>query len=483
MLELIASVFFVAAFAVMADRLGLPEKSGNVIAVTRHSLSVVLDSELREHEKEAELRKAARQLFRLSGSIALSGLLSLLPPLGVLWVCDRLGLVSLSAVHQTILSPMFLICGGVLSLLFLGWRRSSSQGDRRYTMIEKALHHTAFKTYPVQTAIADFENRLFSVHLESIKIDRPVFVTALPRAGTTILLESLVSTGDFASHCYRDMPFVLVPCLWNSFSSLFQKGGHVQERAHGDGILIDFDSPEALEEVVWKTYWGQHYLSDRIIPWGGQSDEDFEDFFRTHMTKVIFLRRTSGRSNKRYLSKNNLNIARTSLLLDLFPDSRVLVPFRQPVQHAASLLNQHLNFLALHREDPFSAKYMEAIGHYDFGMNLRPVDFGNWFDDRECTDTKSLAFWLDYWVAAYSYLLARPAGSLSFVSFDALCEDPKNGLVALADAIDTSPETMLVAGSRLRPPKPRNVDAGTIPPRLVERSNDIYIQLRSTAIF
>ena len=31
--------------------------------------------------------------------------------------------------------------------------------------------------------------------------------------------------------------------------TLFRKSGEMRERAHGDGMMIDFDSPEALEEM------------------------------------------------------------------------------------------------------------------------------------------------------------------------------------------------------------------------------------------
>ncbi len=32
----------------------------------------------------------------------------------------------------------------------------------------------------------------------------------------------------------------------------------------------------------------------------------------------------------------------------------------------------------MHARDPFARRYMEAIGHYDFGANLRPIDFDGW---------------------------------------------------------------------------------------------------------
>ena len=94
-----------------------------------------------------------------------------------------------------------------------------------------------------------------SKELASYSNERPVFITALPRAGTPLLLECFASVPEFASHCYRDMPFVPIPCLWNRFSSNFQQAMESQERAHGDGMQIIPDSPEALEEVSWKIFF------------------------------------------------------------------------------------------------------------------------------------------------------------------------------------------------------------------------------------
>src|SRR5690606_32311264 len=100
-------------------------------------------------------------------------------------------------------------------------------------------------------------------------------------------------------------------------------------------------------------------------------------------------------------SKNNLNIARTGWLLEHFPDARIIVPFREPTEHAASLLRQHKNFLARHRDDPFTLEYMTAIGHFDFGENLRPINFNDWLATAAELDPTTLDFWLAYWVAAY----------------------------------------------------------------------------------
>ena len=53
-------------------------------------------------------------------------------------------------------------------------------------------------------------------------------------------------------YLYADMPFILAPNLWSKINLNHQT--ELSERAHGDGILINSESPEAFEEVFWKTF-------------------------------------------------------------------------------------------------------------------------------------------------------------------------------------------------------------------------------------
>ena len=73
------------------------------------------------------------------------------------------------------------------------------------------MHGMAFSTIELQKALADIEDRLYASRFSQVQIDRPVFITSLPRAGTTLLLEIVASLDAFASHTYRDMPFLLTP--------------------------------------------------------------------------------------------------------------------------------------------------------------------------------------------------------------------------------------------------------------------------------
>jgi hypothetical protein len=246
-------------------------------------------------------------------------------------------------------------------------------------------------------------------------------------------------------------------------------------------MLIDFDSPEALEEVLWRAIWPAHYRRDRIVPWEDEDHGEFAAFFRSHMRKIILLRRGKDAATARYVSKNNLNIARTRLLRTLFPDSVIVVPFREPLHQASSLLEQHRNFLAIHQEDPFASDYMRAIGHYDFGENLRPVDFAGWLDQRQAQDPESLGFWLEYWVATYRHLLGQ-RDNVVFLSYEALCEDPVSVFQRLTEAIGMADTDALASTvDNIRTPRSREVDTSSVRSSLLVEAENLYADLREAA--
>ncbi len=350
--------------------------------------------------------------------------------------------------------------------------------ENRYTRSERLLHRLAFRTGPAQIALADIEDRMFRSTLAAITPSRPVFITALPRAGTTLLLDLCDKSPEFTSHHYSDMPFLLIPMLWKRFSTGFRRIDMPRERAHGDGVMINTESPEAFEEMIWKQFWPEHYADDRIRPWGGEDHPEFFAFMRSHIRKIVAVhRRGAPDRTARYVSKNNLNIARIGLLLREFPDGVVVVPFRHPMQHAASLLRQHLNFLEVHRSDPFAREYMEAIGHYDFGANLRPVDFAGWLDNGPRPDPTGLSFWLEYWIAAYRHLLGESRGNrqIHLLSYERLCSAPESGLERFAGLLGAVSATPFIeSAATIHTAAPHPTDSGD------DTASDLI--LRATAL-
>ncbi|MFP4000236.1 MAG: sulfotransferase, partial [Desulfobacterales bacterium] len=256
---------------------------------------------------------------------------------------------------------------------------------------------------------------------------RHVFVAGLARAGTTAIMRMLHETGKFCSLTYGDMPFPLAPGLWRKVAAPAQAEAEMRERAHGDGIKAGPDSPEALEEVFWRVLCGREYIfPDRLSPM--EADETALELFRKYIAGLL---ETKGA--QRYLSKNNNNILRIGSILAAFPDAAVIIPFRDPVQQALSLYNQHLRFLEIHSRDGFSAQYMKWLVHHEFGSDHRPFEVGG-EKSRHLPD--SPAYWLDQWVCVYRYLLeqsVKTKGNIVFVEYERMCDATETVWSALSE--------------------------------------------------
>jgi len=350
-----------------------------------------------------------------------------------------------------------------------------SSGDNvsdNYTWLDRALHHIAFATLDFQCEIAGVEAALLpKVHTrEALKA--PVFVTALPRAGTTLLLSCLSMVPDLGSHTYRDMPFLLCPTTWAAWSAPFQRANKRLPRTHEDGIEISYDTAEAFDEVIWRMAWPEKYASGRIALWNTPDRKPaFEAFFCDHMRKIVALRAPRGR----YLSKNNANIARINFIRAAFPDCSIVVPFREPIAQAVSLLHQHRRFLKMHESDRFLKQYMNWLGHFEFGALHKPIAFPG-MDEFTGLDHLAVDYWLAYWVSAYEYLLehARTAG-LIFFNYDTCCEKPTESLSALTDAVGIKEEYITTMAILWRRPNDRV--APPVDPYLKQRAVAAYGRL------
>ena len=493
-----AAAFAAILFLVLLKKFKVASAGQWVLSLSRDIVSTIGNTTLSDLDKEKAMRGFATTLFQLFLVILLGGAAALAVPIGALWLLEQTGLVSIDAIIDISLSPVFigatLFLGGIAYLFVKRGEPSSTKMTDHYSLMDRMVHHVAFRTRGAQIALADMEDKLYAGALNAVEAQRPVFVMALPRAGTTLLLQILESDGRFCSHTYRDMPLLLVPILWSKLSRAFHKTQQLRERAHGDGMLVGLDSPEAFEEVIWSSFWKDQYGRQSVSPWNpALRYEEFEYFFKQHIKKIILLRQTNNFGPGRYLSKNNMNIARIGYLTKIFPQGAVIIPFREPLQHAASLLKQHVAFLQMHKTDRFAAKYMRDIGHYDFGENLKPINFDNWFNDwsdnwsdaqKAQESTTELTFWLHYWFAAYTHILESLKDNVFLFPYDYFCVQPEECLIALAEEIGITDQARFVAQAQtVSNPRRHVVNTDNIPKDLLVEANCLYDRLNSAAIY
>jgi hypothetical protein len=125
---------------------------------------------------------------------------------------------------------------------------------------------------------------------------------------------------------------------------------------------------------------------------------------------------------------------------------------------------------------------MAWIGHFEFGLNFRPINFSGWLDGSEIDANPTADFWLRYWTAAYRHALDHCTSNVVFVDFDRLLTDQSAYLGAIGRAVQMRrPESLVEQARRLRAP--------TTTDRAAARSDDtlqaaraVHAELRAAAI-
>lgn len=246
-----------------------------------------------------------------------------------------------------------------------------------YSYLQKLFHSIFLGNKFINKNLFEIE-KLFFLDNKKINQYKHIFISGLPRSGTTLLLNLLYSSKQFASFKYSNMPFILSPNISNLIP---QKKILKKERLHKDGIMYDLESPEAFDEFFFKTF--------------NKSEEIFE------FEKLIKLVLKS-QNKERYLSKNNLNYKRANQLMSIFPNAKFLITIRDPYQHAFSLLNQHINFIDLQKKDEFVRNYMNYLSHNEFGLDHKP-----WNEPIKYKDTSEINYWLEQWLLFYRQIYKK----------------------------------------------------------------------------
>ena len=261
-----------------------------------------------------------------------------------------------------------------------------------YNLLERTLHKLALNSRSAKELTFDIEKSLFRKKAGAPP-QKNIFVTGLARAGTTIIMNVIYESGEFASLTYRDMPFVMAPNLWSKLTSSNDKNTTMRERAHNDGILISSHSPEALDEIFWSMFPSMNFDAQQTISPHSIPREALEEY--SSFIALVCQRY----DKKRYIAKNNNNIFRLGDLSKCFSDSLFLVPFREPAYHASNLFEQHEKFL---NSEDFEARYMRWLGHFEFGANHKKSIFPNAGNYQHPLGSPN--YWLETWINSYQHL-------------------------------------------------------------------------------
>lgn len=319
----------------------------------------------------------------------------------------------------------------------------STTADFQLKAADFALVQINEQLKPLVRWAGDLESKVHRARLDAIPLDRPIFVTGLARSGTTTVLSALARSPDLGSHQYQDFPFLGAPLAWNRLHGALGKETQAVERPHKDRILITSASPDAFEEPLWRQFFPtEHEVGANQRLSAAVTNPEFESFFRDHLRKILHLR-----GALRYVSKGNYNVGRIEYLAKLFPDALFVVPVRRPMEHVASLCRQHALFRSYGEADPRVPAYLAAAGHFEFGLQRRPLVLSADASERQAgfESGDDILAYAEQWAEVYGHverLLNQPdlAGRILLVRYEDFCAAPASGLdaiLAFAGVADT----------------------------------------------
>lgn len=325
-------------------------------------------------------------------------------------------------------------------------------------------------------SFGDLETKLLKYDIIDIKLDQPIFVTGMARSGTTILLEFLNSFDKTCSYHYGDYPLIHVNYFWNSLRKLIPGNSKKIERAHKDRIMINQSSPEALDEIVWMSFFKDLHNPETLNVLDAKTtNPEFELFFANALKKLLALRMA-----RRIVLKNNYLITRLPYLLKTFPDAKFIIPIRKPEAHIASLMKQHRLLKKEQEKDPRGIRYMRRHGHFEFGVDFRPINTGKADEVMALwKDEETLKAYALYWSQLHEHLIKTlesdetVKSACCLVSYETLCEKPKATLSDIAAFCDLNePEVIQHWSSEISSPDYYNPDFTSDESKAIKKLTD-----------
>ncbi len=206
-----------------------------------------------------------------------------------------------------------------------------------------------------------------------------------------------------------------------------------------------------MEEVLWMAFFENVHnpLTSNILD-QNTNNPKFEKFYKDHIRKLLLVRH-----GKRYLSKGNYNITRLEYLLKLFPDARFVIPVRQPATHVASLMKQHKLFCQGQEENRRALEHLRRTGHFEFGLDFRPINTGDKHQTKEIKDTlkngEEVRAWSRYWRYIHRYLADTLAENpdlekaAMIVRYEDFCASRRETLEAIQNHCDLMEDASVIA--------------------------------------
>jgi hypothetical protein len=273
--------------------------------------------------------------------------------------------------------------------------------------MNKIIHQIVFKLPVLNKLFYEFEKKV----TENQAFER-IIISGLARSGTTSLLRELVKNDLTCSLKYENMPLILAPKMQKLLGYFFKNKSEEVERSHQDGIMINTSSSEAFDEVFFQVYEKKDYTFKIYL----------NEYKSKHINSYIEFINHFLITNKKniYITKNNNHILRLPQIIES-GKFKILITFRDPLTHAASLEKQDLIHSNLQKKDSFILDYMNYLGHFEFGLNKKYFNFKN--PRLNVLDYEGRDYWIAQWINYYDRIisLSKKYPKINLINFDDWC--------------------------------------------------------------
>ncbi|WP_232217097.1 sulfotransferase domain-containing protein [Winogradskyella sp. J14-2] len=410
----------ISGFALAASIIALKKIFFELIESSVSLTNEVLSKEdevIKQKKLIGALKKILLSLLKTTVAFVIIACATLLP----LYLYSLLNKVNFESLDFS--SLWFILSLSIGSILpFILFKKKKNEDN--YSEASKLFHRLILNNYNLSKLLFSFDKK-FKKGEKIIESSNFVIVSGLARAGTTSLTDQLYKAGKFSSLDYSNMPLLLAPNLWKKLYN--PKNAELKERKHGDRMMFGLNTIEALEEYFFKVFLNDSFIDDSMLV----KHEINKEVYDKYLAYQSLIRSDNAHL---YLSKNNNLILRYPSLRALNKDFKAIFLFRNPIEHAYSLLNQHLRFSDFQHDDDFIETYMNWLGHHEFGYNQKVFSFDNKPLQIEY-DKSTLDYWLSVWLNYYSYLLSLDNASFILIDYQDYLSHPKEVLVYLQNEL------------------------------------------------
>lgn len=253
-----------------------------------------------------------------------------------------------------------------------------------------------------------------------------IFVTGMPRSGTTILTHVISNFDDVGSFNYSDLPFTKIPFFWSKINRFYYLRNKSFERIHGDGLRINLLSPDAFEELIWSEHL-PNYENENFSKFLDLNYENkkLEKELARSINKILLLRK-----KKIYLSKGNYNLFRIKYINKIIKNSFFLICVRNPSDVINSSIKVHKKFLQIGEKDSKFTNEMNELCHFEFGQNRK-----NPFKDNVYKD--EIKYYQNQWFRVHKLILDeyKNLDNVFLINFDKFVLSPEKSILAISNKI------------------------------------------------